>query len=173
MIMVSSKFNMNFPKFNFQEDLKVVARQIIIPQLAENMDNQVGVDNRPYPMLEPETIARKQGQAVSRVFTKSGNIRATTSKKIGSTGLMGFSSKTLFETGKLFRSFISMPKGKSSVIVTLKSDRKEVGKALAIDGIGKKKKIFNFFGISTRMEESAMNYMIKRVKEAIGERGTR
>lgn len=173
MIMVSTKFNMNFPKFNFQDDLKIVANKIIIPQLAENMDNQVGVDNRPYPELEPETIARKNGQALSRVFTKSGNIRSTTTKRIGKTGLMGFSSKTLFETGKLFRSFISMTKGKSSVVVTLRNDRKDVGQALQIDGVGKKKKKFNFFGISTRMEESAMNYMRKRVKEAIGERGKR
>ena len=173
MIMVSTKFNMNFPKFSFQEDLKEVAKTIIIPQLAQGMDEQLSVNGSPYPALEPATMAKKRGDILKRTFTKKGNIRSGVHKTIGSVGLMGMSAKTLFETGKLYRSFIYSTKGKLSVVVKINSERNEVGKALQIDGVGKKHKRFNFFGISSRMEESAMNLMAKKVKEAIGERGTR
>ena len=173
MIMVSTKFNMTLPKFNFQEDLRKVAQNIIIPNLAENMDRQITIQGKPYPALEPETIARKKGQALKRAFTKSGKLREVASKTIGKVGLGAFSAKTLFQTGKLYRSFKFRNVGKAAVIVYLNNDRQDVGKALQVDGVGNKKKRFKFFGISKKMTTEAMNYMKKKVKEELARRGTR
>jgi hypothetical protein len=134
MIAITTKFNMNFPKFQFQEDLRVVANRIIIPIIAENIDNQVSLNESPLPPNSLKYTAYKR-------------------KK-------GLSDQILIATGKLRTSFFSKDKGKNSVIITLKNERKRIGGYL--EDMGK-----HFFGISTRMEESAMNYMNKRVKESI------
>lgn len=161
------------PNLIFQDDLKHIANFIFIPQLQENMHRQVGVDNKPFPALEPETIARKSGAILKRAFTKKGKIRESASKTIEKAGLGLFSNKTLFETGKLVSSFISRARGKSTVIVTLNAGRKDVGTALQIDGVGNKKKKFNFFGVSRDMQEDATKYMKKRIQEELKRRGTR
>lgn len=146
MIMMNTKINLNFPKFKFQDDLRNVATQIVIPILAENIDNQVSLDETPFPALEVSTIKRKE--------------------KLGQ-------SKTLIASGELQSSFISKDKGSNSVVVTINSQRKTIAGYLQLTGVGKKKKTFNFFGVSTRMEDSAMNYMNNSIKEKINARGSR
>lgn len=141
MIMISTKFNMNFPKFNFQEDLRVVANAIIIPIIAENINNQVALNEGILKPNNPKYTAWKRAH--------------------------GLSDKILIATGKLYRSLFSKDKGKNSVVVTLKNDRKEIGGYLQ-NNLGK-----NFFGISSRMEKNAMKYMEKKIKDELNARGTR
>lgn len=134
MIKVEVKNNIVFPKFNFQDDLRIVARDIVIPIMVENINNQVSLNETPLPPNNPKYTEQKR-------------------KK-------GLSTKILIATGKLFRSFIYRDKGKSSVIVTLNNERKDIGSYL--EDMGK-----HFFGVSTRMEKSALNYMNNKIKDKL------
>lgn len=164
---VTIKNTIKFPKLEFKKDLKFIADTIFIPEMIANIHRGEAIDGGAYPALDQKTIDRKKGLIVKRTFTKKGNIRAGVEKKIASTGLGGFSAKTLIDTGKLVSSFFSKNFGKSAVIITLKDERKEIGQYLQIDGVGKKKKHFNFFGINLTMEDKAMAYMNKRVNEVV------
>lgn len=143
MIKASVKGNLNFPSFFFQEDLRFIANRIIIPTLQNNIERELAVNETPLPALEPKTVERK--------------IKA------------GLSPKILTATGQLKVSFIAIDKGKNSVVVTLAPNRKAIGGYLQIAGIQTKlgKKYFNFFGISSRMESSAMKYMRDKIKKAV------
>lgn len=144
MITAKVKFNMKLPRFNFQEDLVQVAKRIVILELARGIDANRDVEGKPFPELEPETIARKG------------------------------SNRPLVETGNLRRAFTFKRQGRHSVMVTLRADRKDIGKYLQIDGIRSKRgtKHFNFFGVTDVMEKLSINYMRKRINEAI-DRGKR
>lgn len=167
MIFAQVKKNLTIPNLTFQKDLRIIADQIFIPMMQENIHKQTSLTGAPFPPLEPETIAKKQGTVLKRTFTKSGSIRPGALKTIAKAGLGSFSSRTLIETGKLLRSFVSIPRGTSQVLITLTPDRKEIGEFLQIEGVGRKKKKFNFFGISKRMELSAMQYMRERIAQAL------
>lgn len=166
MIMATVKNNINLDQFKgviVQKDLKRIADSIFIPAMQRYIDQQTAITGGNYPALEPETIARKAGQIYKRNFTKKGNLRNTAIKRIESGGLGGFSNKTLIQTGKLIRSFFSINKGKNSVVISIKPDRKDAAKALQIDGVGNKKKKFYFFGITKDMERDAINYMKEKM----------
>ncbi len=168
MIKAEVKTNFNVPSgFIFQKDLKEIADRIFIPYLVRYIDQQRQINGSQYPELEPETIARKTGSIIGRTFTKSGSIRASASKKIEAVGLAGFSNKTLVDTGLLRRSFISKVIGKHSVQITLRDERKEIGEYLQITGVGKKGKKFQFFGISTQMENDAIGFIKEKLKRLI------
>lgn len=72
----------------------------------------------------------------------------------------GLNPKILMATGTLHESFYSYNRGKNMVVITLGSDRKKIGGYLV--DMGK-----NFFGISSRMEQDAMNYMERKIDENI------
>ncbi len=129
--------NIKFPKLTFQNDLVYVAERIIIPIMVDNINKSKALDGTALPDLSEKTIKRK-GHA-----------------------------KPLIDTRKLIQSFIFKKKGKHGVLITIKKERKNIGEYLQIDGVGKKKKRFNFFGISTAMERAAMRYMEKRIKKAV------
>lgn len=167
MISVSVKNNISFPKLEFPNELLRIANEIIIPDMANRIDRQVQVDGGSYPDLEESTKAIKSGQLQKRIFTKSGKIRETVSKRIEKIGLAGLSSKTLINTGKLRISFLAKKSGKSKVIIYLNSIRADIGKFLQIDGVGKKKKKFLFFGISKNAEDNSIELMKKIISEKI------
>lgn len=167
MINTTFESKINIPKFFLKDDLKIIADRIFIPILQENIHNQVSLTGGALPALEPATIAKKRGDIVKRTFTKKGNIRSGALKKIAAVGLQGFSSKTLIESGKLVSSFFSKEKGKNTVVITINSARKEIARILQIEGVGKKRKTFNFFGISSRMEKGAIKYMKERIEQEI------
>lgn len=167
MIKVETKMNIKVPNFNFQDDLLVIADTIIIPQLQKNIHAGVQVDGTPFPALESATIKRKAGTILERTFDKKGNIRKQALKAVGKGGLRGFSVRTLIETGQLISSFFSKKAGKSSVVISLKPIRKEIGGYLQIEGVGKRKKKFQFFGISTFMEQDAVRYLKEKINGAI------
>lgn len=172
MFKVDVKSNLSVPTLLLKKDLEYIADRIIIPHLQRGIHNQVQIDNTPFPALEPKTIQRKTGAILKSTFTKKGNIRPAAIKKVGAGGLTGFSSKTLIETGALVASFIRKSGSKDTVTVTMTSNRKDIGKYLQIDGVGKKKKKFLFFGVSDIMESQAMSYIRKRIKDEISKRKT-
>lgn len=167
MITAETKFKAKFPSFIFQKDLKYIADRIFIPIMQQNIHQQMTLDGGNFPPLEQSTAERKSGAIVKRTFTQKGNLRAGVEKKISKTGLTSFVSKTLIDTGKLVSSFFSAEKGTNQVIISLRGDRKEIGGYLQIEGVGKKKKKFNFFGISTRMQEEAIKYMQRKIKDLV------
>lgn len=134
MIALKVKFDPKFPEINFQEELKVVARDIIIPIMQQNIENQVSLNEGILKPNDPKYTAWK-------------------AKK-------GLDQRILIAKGDLRSSFIYKAKGKRSVIVTLKAKRLLIGRYL--EEMGK-----SFFGVSTRMKQSAMNYMKKRIKDII------
>ena len=134
---VRIKGSIRLPKVTLQDELMHVAERIIIPIMADNISKGKALDGQVLPALEPATIKRKGH------------------------------GRPLIETGKLRRSFIAKRKGKYAVLITLVKDRKDIGGYLQIDGVGKKKKKFNFFGVSTVMERLAMQYMEKQLKRRI------
>lgn len=131
---VTIKNTISFPKFTFQEDLRIIASRIFIPIMQQNIDNQVALDGGALKPNNPNYTINK----VKR----------------------GLSPKILIATGMLRSGFIYKDKGKNSVIVTLRSDRRSIGGYL--QDMGK-----NFFGISTRMENSAVKYMKDKINEAL------
>lgn len=135
MISVSVKNSIKFPELKLQNDLRIIARDIVIKIMVQNILQQKSLDEGTLLPNSPKYTAQKK-------------------KK-------GLSDKVLIATRKLIRSFIYEDKGKSAVIITLNSDRKDIGGYLQND-MGK-----NFFGVSTRMERSAMNYMNKKIKEKL------
>jgi len=139
MITAKVRFNMRFPRFNFQEDLAQIAKRIVMPELARGINRGIDIEGKNFPELEPETT-RQKGH-----------------------------SRPLINEGKLHRSFVFKRRGKHQVIVTLRADRKEIGKFLQINGIHSKRgvKHFNFFGITDIMEKLSINYMRKKIQEAI------
>ena len=138
-ITAKVRSNIRLPKINFQQDLLHIANKIMIPLMAKGIDDRQGVDGKPLPKLEPETIKAKGHD------------------------------RPLIENGNLRRAFKAKSSGKFSAEITLMGDRKKIGGYLQIDGINsrKGKKYFNFFGISTVMERLAINYMDQRIKKAI------
>lgn len=171
MINFAVKTEIKFPnEILTQDDLLRIAEQLFIPTLQRGIDNGVGVDGAPLPAPEPSSIAINRQKTQSRIFTKSGNIRASAIAKIGKVGLEGMGKKVLIDTGKLRRAFWSKKAGKNSVVVTIEGDRLDIGKALQIDGVRTKhgKKFYKFFGISDGMEISAKDYLKTRIAQACG-----
>jgi len=167
MMKIETNLKFKAPNLNFQNDLLFIAERIVIPQLQKNIQNGIQVDATPFPALEPATIRRKAGAVSDRLFTKKGNIRNSAIKTVGAGGLKAFSVKTLIETGALLSSFFARKSGKSLVIVSISPARKEIGRFLQIEGVGSKNKKFNFFGVSTFMEQDAIRYMKERISAAI------
>lgn len=142
MIKIAVKNNLTFPKFTFQSDLKYIGEKIIVPIMRANIEDQVAIDGSILPINEDKTLARK--------------------------GKLGQGSKSLIATGKLISSFLVQPFGSTAVKITLNADRKKIGGYLQ-SGISTNKgtKSYKFFGINTQMENNALAYMKKKIKDAI------
>jgi hypothetical protein len=169
MIKAEIKSTIKFPKeFITQDDLSIIANNIVIPLLEYGIHSGVGVDGAPFPTPERSGVLSTQRKTQKQLFTKKGNIRATAINKIEASGLIGFAKKILIDTGKLVRSFKSVKSGKYAINVKLAGDRADIGKFLQIDGVRTKhgKKFYNFFGITKGMEADAMAYANKKVNDA-------
>lgn len=143
MIKASIKGNLEFPKFTFQEDLSHIADRIFITILQQNIENQVGIDGAPLPQVETSTQKRKDK--------------------------LGQGNKTLIASRDLIEGFYSKTQGQSKVIISLLPNRKSIGGYLQISGIRTKlgEKFFKFFGINKQMENNAVAYMKKKIKDTI------
>ena len=144
MIKASIKGELNFPpSFTMQSDLTHIATKIFVPFMQEAIDAGRGVDGARHPPLEPSTIRMKRGP------------------------------QKLIETGKLRVAFRTRKTGTDAVTIDLKANRAEIGEYLQIEGVGRKKKKFIFFGISTEMEKRAIDFMKSQVRKAIKRGGKR
>lgn len=142
MINFQIKNKIRFPSgFLFQKDLEHVASRIFIPVLKNNIDKEVDLQENAYPPLAESTIKIKRAK--------------------------GLSKKILTATSLLRNSFFHKPVGDKKVVVSIRSERKNIGNILQNQGVGKSRRKFNFFGISTRMEVEAIKYMKNKIKETI------
>ena len=139
MITATVRGKIKFPKFNFQNDLMVIAQRIVIPLMAQGIESNRDIEGKAFPPNELATIKRKK------------------------------SDSPLIDTGTLRSSFKHKRRGKSAVVVYLNQSRAKIGKYLQIDGIRSKrgKKYFNFFGITEGMSANAMSYMRNKIWKAI------
>ena len=136
MINMQIKNNLKFPKdILIQDDLVHIADDIFIPIMKNNIDQEVDLQEK--------------------------HFRPNTAKYTERKRKTGLSTKVLTATSRLRNSFYSIKQGKSTVVITLKSDRKEIGGYLQND-MG-----LNFFGISTRMEKAAMGYITDKINRVV------
>lgn len=142
---VSIKKNLKLPKaLLVQDDLVTIAEKIFIPILKNNIDKEVDLQEKKYPPLSPITLAIKK--------------RA------------GLSPMILQATGQLRTSFGAKKRGKNTVLVSIASNRKEIGHILQEVGVRSKRygvRFFNFFGISTRMENEAIKFMKAKIEKVL------
>lgn len=139
MIKAEIRSNINFPKTLIsQDDLVFMAERIIIPDIVRGIDAKRAIDGGSLPDNEPATIKRK---GVNR---------------------------PLIDTGTLRSEFFAKLQGKSKVIISIGSERKEIGGYLQ-KGIETKKglKRYKFFGISQDASKAVINYARNRIKEVI------
>ena len=142
MMKVEIKNSINFPKeFAGINDLLTIARSLFIPNLIQHIEDQETITGGSFPRLEESTIRRK---------TKSA-LRSP--------------DMALIDTGRLLRSFQAKKQGKNAVILDIKRDRADIGYYLQVEGVGKKRKQFKFFGISEGMEADAMDYIKKKIND--------
>lgn len=170
MIKVSVENKIHLPaNLYVYDDLLYIANRIIVPLLVKGIDDQVTITGGSFPALEPATIERK-----SQKTLKSRAKAHKTAKKHGanldmlSKVVRGISNKTLIDTGTLRKSFMvkkDFNLVQKAVEITINDDRKEIGGYLQIEGVGKKKKKFHFFGITDGMEKNAFDYMKKQIKK--------
>lgn len=136
MIQVKVRNNINFPKIALQDDLENIARDIIIPDMQNRIKQHKAIDGGALPDNEQSTINRKGHD------------------------------KQLQDTGILLNSFIYNKEGKDRVVITVGSERYEIGTYLQSgikSDIGYK--AYKFFGISIFAYRKAMKYMREKLKE--------
>ena len=133
MINVEVKNNINIPiddiAINLDKQLYEIANNIVIRHLKDLIQTSTAVDGSSFPPLEPDTVKKK-----------------------------GY-NKQLIDTGLLLNSFMAYRPGKGKVVVRIKPGRRDVAEYLQIEGVGKKKKKFFFFGISDGMERDCIYEM--------------
>lgn len=138
MIKATINNTIKFPKFVFTEDLEYIAEKYFIPYMQDGIDRDESINGGPFPALEKRTIEAKRRK--------------------------GLRDDKLIETGELRKSFKYRTEGATRVIIYLNDMRKDIGYYLQVVGVGKKKKHFNFFGISARMEQVAINHMKRKLR---------
>ena len=127
------------PNLDFSKILLEIGNRDIIARMAKNIQSGIDLQEKRYPPLAASTI-RIKGHG-----------------------------RPLIQTGKLHSSFFAKAFGKNRVIIRIKVIRREIAKFLQIDGIKAKagRRRFNFFGVSTRMENDARKRMEKEIKVRI------
>ncbi len=135
------KPNLILPKINFQEDLRVIANRIIIPDMQAGIIAGKDIDDKSFTKNERKTVRRKGHNRVLQGVER-----------------------------KLLRSFKSKKRGKFSVLIFIASDRKEIARYLQVEGIrsntrGLKK--YKFFGVSKLAEKLAIDFMEQRIRKAV------
>lgn len=151
MITATSTMRIKLPELDFTKTFEECASKLIIPDMRYGINNNKGIDNQPFPPLEPSTIAAKTG--ARKAARKTGGLTKA--------GLAG--SKTLVDTGALRESFTSKKIARNHIRINISEDREKIGYYLQVDGVGKKNKKFNFFGLSQRAEL----HCISKMKQAL------
>jgi len=132
--------------FDFSNELKDISENVVIPLLEEGIATNTSIKGGQFPPLEYSTAKRK--------FKKRGHIRP------------------LIDTGTLANSFSSRKTGKNKVTVFINGSRKTIGWILQMEGVGYKKKKFEFFGLTEGMEKDSMEIMKKKLGEMLSGQGS-
>lgn len=141
MLDVKVKYNINFPKIVLADDLLRVANDIIITDITRGILAQRSITGGSLPRNEDKTLERK------RKLKQSG--------------------KSLLATRTLIKSFFAEKVDESKVKIKIREGRDDIAYYLQEVGIGKKKKKYEFFGISKNASDRVLKYMRKRIKEII------
>lgn len=157
MITATCTMRINIPPLDFTKVMSDAADKIIIPDIRFGFNRSVGIDNKPFPALEQSTIDAKRG--IRKSVKKAG-------AKLADVGLAG--DKTLVDTGTLRESFYYKVIKTNHVRIFIDSVREKIAYYLQIDGVGKKKKTFHFFGISQRAELQCIPMMKKELNKILG-----
>lgn len=156
-----SKLTVKLPELDFTKTLEETAKQVIIPDMRLGINRGIGIDNRPFPKLEASTIARKAG--IRKKVRKIAPL-----KDVGLAGARG-GTQTLVDTGELRDQAMEQTTVKRNhVKIFLDTGRDQIGRFLQIQGVGKKKKKFHFFGISQRAEFQAISKMNANLQKILG-----
>lgn len=158
-INFSSKMKIKLPNLDFTRTFEEIAERIIRPDMRLGINRGIGIDNQPFPPLEPSTIAAKTG--ARKKARKSGGLKKA--------GLASGGTQTLVDTGLLRESIDQTTIGRNHVKIFIDGQRAQVGYYLQKTGVGKKRKTFNFFGISQRAELQAIAKMNLALKQALAE----
>lgn len=140
MLRARVKSRLNFPKLSTQKDLQSIAKNIVIPDIIKGIEKSVSIKGGRLPSIT-EATKNKKGR-------KGGD-------------------RPLIDTGELKKSFFYKNRGKNVVVISIKSGRKAIAGYLQIDGVGKIKKKFLFFGISKDSAQDAMAFMRRQIQKAI------
>lgn len=143
-IRFKSRMIMDLPNLDFTSIMKDVASKIIIPDMRFGINRSIGIDNKPFPELEPVTVKQKAKRKAPRGGTQQ-----------------------LVDTGQLRDAFTHSKRKRNHVRIRIKGERSEISKYLQVDGVGKRKKKFNFFGVSQRAELQSISLMGSRLKRII------
>jgi hypothetical protein len=173
MLKVTVKSNVKLPEsFDFTDAMKEIADVYIIGDIVQGIETSMAIDGTPLPPNEKETVMRKAGVYVKRLYTKKGTKRKQFDKLSETTMIPLGSGRPLVDTGKLKGSFYSRVLGKNKILVSISGDRKEIGGYLQ-DGFNTKSgfKQYRFFGISKNAETNAINVMKKVIDEVLDASG--
>ena len=160
MIKAKVTMTVKLPDLDFTRTFEEAARDVIIPDMRLGINRGIGVDGQQFPPLEPSTIARKTG-ARKKARRGGGTLKAA-----GLAGGRG-GSQTLVDQGVLREAFEYERVGVNHVRIFIGALRAEIGKFLQVDGVGRKRKKFNFFGISQRAEFQVIAKMRARLGEIL------
>ena len=160
-IETKSRLTIKLPDLDFTQTFKEIADKIIIPDIQLGINRSMGIDGKPFPALEPATVAGKTG--ARKKARKGGGL-----KSAGVSGARG-GSQQLVDTGELKdRSMESVQIARNHIRILIGPGRNKIAYYLQITGVGKKRKKFNFFGISQRAEFQAISKMRATLAKALG-----
>ncbi len=137
MIKCKITNTIKMPQLSLHQQLKPIADKIVIPLLRDNIEANWDIYGKCHPALEASTI-KKKGH-----------------------------SHPLIDTGLLKDSFKSYQSRRDEVQVRVKSGRRKIAEYLQIKGVGRKKKKFEFFGVTQGMERDALRFMSKAIARMI------
>lgn len=160
MIEVKTRMTVKLPDLDFTQTLEEISKDIICPDMRLGINRGIGVDGAQFPALEPATLARKSG--ARKAVRKAG-------QKLSLAGLAGGrgGTQSLVDKGILRESFEYERVRRNHVRIFVGSLRAEVAKYLQVDGVGKKRKKFLFFGISQRAEFQGIAKMRGRLSQIL------
>lgn len=152
--------DVKLPDLDFTKELQDIAENVILPDIRYGINRSVGIDQQPFPALEPSTLKQKAARRNSS--KKSGGVL-----KAGLAGARG-GSQQLVDTGELRDNSMSAERVKQNhVKIGFSASREKVAFILQEVGVGHKKKKFNFFGISQRAEFQAIAKIQSALKAAL------
>lgn len=146
MAVLTSKFDgkLKKPRIKTDEILLDIANEIIIPDIQEGIIKEEDLNKKKYAPLSPSTIKSK-------------------AKK-------GYRREILRATGKLISGFKARIISGGKVLISIRSDRKEIARFLQVEGVRSKrfgKRKFDFFGISVRSPKKSLKFMVSAINKAV------